>query len=1008
MNFNIDKLKVYTSVVLVLSYIAASQSASAALSRTVTNCADSGPGSLRQVMTDTQDSDQIVFAITTQEGGYSAGPGFPGLVVSEVPGKKWFRIVLNSGLPVLTASGVSINGSTQTGEADNSSGPEVEVRANATSFTDVFTISGNNNTIEGLAINKYGSGNGKLGSLININGARGNLVRSCYLGTNASGDMAAPLASDIGVYIANGANNIIGTAGLGNVISANGLYGVCVAAGQENKIAANFIGTDRTGTIDLGNTYYGVWLYDGANNNTIGGRDSNEGNVISGNDNLGIYVSGTGSNSNEVYGNIIGLDRTGRFDLGNNQEGVSIYSGANFNRIGNGQNNGRNIISGNNRYGVVIGADSNVVAGNYIGTDIDGLSAVSNDWGGVSLYSAAKNNLLYAGNVISGNNEAGISIVGMGVNSNEVSGNTIIGNSGDGVNIRQGAKYNRIGGGGNIISNNGHNGVYLVDPGTSYNELSNNFIGIDAASAEAGNSWFGVYIDNKAGANIIGPSNVVAFNGDFMHPAGIFLNSSQSTQELISRNSIYENYGRGILLLNGANIMIPSPVIIATSYNQPTGELALTVSASPNARVEIFKARGGQGEKYLWSFSASASGEVDSSITCPGLLAGDTLVATQRDNLQNTSEFSLVKEINIAVPFLYQPELKIGTSGSVYMDDEAILSVTSKETAVYYFSLKNLGNVADQYLLEANGPGSEHSLRIFDAKSGGNDITAAVQAGSYPSSLPVGGQMEGRIEICSIGSSTTTAEVILTSSSIYDPGKTSSIKAKATFVFPDEPLPAALVYTESDLGMPGTHISIPGDALVNIPVISILETVSPGPPPPGYHIAGKVLNVISSIKAFSKPITMTMPVNVPLAAPRVFYWGSGGWSREGIEIVAYDDRSVTFTTSHFSTFAPMVALASNLVRVAPNPYNPNSGAAAKIWYWLDSAAATSIYIIDLTGTIVWQNSYSAGVPGGSAGENNIDFNGKDKWGSVLGDGVYLYKIVQDGKVIGGGKMGIVK
>ncbi|OGC12195.1 hypothetical protein A3K48_07010 [candidate division WOR-1 bacterium RIFOXYA12_FULL_52_29] len=915
---------------------------------------------------------------------------------------------MNSGLPVLTASGVSINGQTQAGEADNGAGPEVEVRAAVSSFTDVFTISGSNNTIEGLAINKYGSGNGKLGSLINILGGQGNMVRSCYIGTSASGCQAAPLASDTGIYIANGANNIIGAAGFGNVISANGLYGICVAAGQSNKIAGNFIGTDPTGSIDLGNTYYGIWLYDGANTNKIGGENPGEGNVISGNDNLGVYISGSGSNSNEVYGNIIGLDQTGRFDLGNNQEGVSVYNGASYNLIGNGQSAGRNIISGNNRYGVAIGADGNVVAGNYIGKAIDGLSSIGNDWGGVSLYSAAKHNRICAGNVISGNNEAGVSIVGNGVNSNEVNGNTIIGNSGDGVNVRQGAKYNRIGGVGNVVVNNGRNGIYLVDPGTNYNEISNNFIGIDAVSAEAGNGWFGVYIDNKAGANIIGSANVIAYNGDFMHPAGICLNSSQVTQELISRNSIYENYGRGILLLNGANNMIPAPVISAASYNQPTGELALTVAASPNAQVEIFKARGGQGECYLWSFAASSSGEVNSLITYPGLLAGDTLVATQRDTWQNSSEFSPAQTVNITVPFVYQPEVKIGTTGVDYAVDRATLTVTSKETAVFYFLLKNTGNVADQYHFLVSGPGSEHSLRIFDAKSGGNEITAVLQAGGYSCSLPLGGEMEGRIEINCLSDHTITSETILIVNSINDPGKIDQINAKSTFVFPDPPAPLTVVYSESDLGMPGTSISIPGDAMVHIPVISIVETESPGSPPAGYQLGGKVLSVVSSVKAFSRPITMTVPINGLLSAPRVFYWGPGGWSCEGIEITSATSRSITFNVSHFSILAPMGALSSNLVRIGPNPYNPNGGTPAKIWYWLDAAAATSVYIVDLSGAVVWQRSFTAGAPGGSVGENNLDFDGKDKWGQVLGDGVYLYKIVQGGKVIGGGKMGIVK
>jgi hypothetical protein len=104
----------------------------------------------------------------------------------------------------------------------------------------------------------------------------------------------------------------------------------------------------------------------------------------------------------------------------------------------------------------------------------------------------------------------------------------------------------------------------------------------------------------------------------------------------------------------------------------------------------------------------------------------------------------------------------------------------------------------------------------------------------------------------------------------------------------------------------------------------------------------------------------------------------------------------------------MAALDSNLVRFGPNPYNPNVDGNARIWYWLPSDKDTSIYIIDLSGTLVWKQTYIAGTNGGQSGENNVEFDGKTAWGNVLGNGVYLYKIVQDGKSVGGGKIAIIK
>ena len=54
--------------------------------------------------------------------------------------------------------------------------------------------------------------------------------------------------------------------------------------GDSNTILGNFIGTDVTGSVDLGNTNEGVRIQTGADSNVIGGTAAGTGNVISGND----------------------------------------------------------------------------------------------------------------------------------------------------------------------------------------------------------------------------------------------------------------------------------------------------------------------------------------------------------------------------------------------------------------------------------------------------------------------------------------------------------------------------------------------------------------------------------------------------------------------------------------------------------------------------------------------------------------------------------------------------
>ena len=184
--------------------------------------------------------------------------------------------------------------------------------------------------------------------------------------------------------------NRIGTDGDGvaddiemNIISGNIGNGVRIEStdSDSNIVAGNYIGTNANSSTTLGNTSHGVlisnWMggprwnqigTDGSNDNF----NKNERNIISGNDDAGVYIIGLGSDQNVVAGNFIGTDVTGKVGLGNAVDGVSIRGGAADNLIGtNGDGMAdaaeRNIISGNAAVGVRIadaGTDGNAVAGN--------------------------------------------------------------------------------------------------------------------------------------------------------------------------------------------------------------------------------------------------------------------------------------------------------------------------------------------------------------------------------------------------------------------------------------------------------------------------------------------------------------------------------------------------------------------------------------------------------------------------------------------------------------------
>ena len=125
--------------------------------------------------------------------------------------------------------------------------------------------------------------------------------------------------------------------------------------------------------------------------NTIGGTAAGAGNVISGNQGIGVLI---GSPNNVVQGNYIGTDVTGQTALGNTTDGVVLLSGADGSTIGGTADGAHNVISGNGDNGVLIIGSNTVVQGNYIGTDATGKNLLFNFGNGVLIVPDANRNTI--------------------------------------------------------------------------------------------------------------------------------------------------------------------------------------------------------------------------------------------------------------------------------------------------------------------------------------------------------------------------------------------------------------------------------------------------------------------------------------------------------------------------------------------------------------------------------------------------------------------------------------
>lgn len=161
-------------------------------------------------------------------------------------------------------------------------------------------------------------------------------------------------------------------------------------------------------------------------------------------------------------------------------------------------------------------------------------------------------------------------------------------------------------------------------------------------------------------------------------------------------------------------------------------------------------------------------------------------------------------------------------------------------------------------------------------------------------------------------------------------------------------------------------------------------------------------------------------VRVSSASPKVFFDRDTGKFRyvspRPIPPGSYDFTMQAEDKSGNSTFesiAPLYVNPSDKVEISgpvvnyPNPFKPLKGEETSLAYNLSVNATITLYLFDITGSAVWKRTYLAGYEGGMAGYNEVTFNGFSDFGEVLGNGIYLLRIVHNGKVIGNGRITVL-
>lgn len=493
--------------------------------------------------------------------------------------------------------------------------------------TDFNVISGN--SISGIA------------AMFNVNDS---LIQNNFIGCDKTGTIAVGEA--FGIVIIGGTGSTTQPC-TGNIIKDNLIAGytafgvVLQSAANSNIVQNNKIGTNISGTAVLDTPQIGVLITNETGftctNNLIGGTNSGEGNLISGQTGggigVGIYLN-DGANSTTIQGNFIGTNLAGTAAIPN-LYGIEIQNDPGFscenNSIGGSASGAQNLISGNTTAGILL--DTNVlhttIQNNLVGVQANGTSALAN---GIGI-------------VTSGNATSSQPIDGTIITNNVISANT-----GEGIKI---------------------------GPATTNSVITANFIGTDRTNSIAlGNGNSGILFagtnNNPSSSNLVGGTtssakNVIVNNGALVTPNyGILFNGNSITPDVLDSilgNSIFNNNNNGIKLLNNGNHLQPFPTITKAQIWKSFSQIRIqgTAPATPAAsffRIEFFvntlnRNPITEGQTYIGAISSIASGAsfdvVLGGIT-PPLVAGQWVSATAT-NLNNsggpgdTSEFSLNQEI---------------------------------------------------------------------------------------------------------------------------------------------------------------------------------------------------------------------------------------------------------------------------------------------------------------------------------------------------------------------------
>jgi len=417
--------------------------------------------------------------------------------------------------------------------------------------------------------------------------------------------------------------------------------GIRLQTRGNNLIQGCHIGLSTRNAADVGNANNGIEVFN-SSANIIGGDTALLRNTIAGNAAHGIRIRGTGSSSNQVIGNWIGVSIAGAVGVQNGLTGILLdeVDGA---VIGGGNLGQGNVIAAAASHGIqVIGGRNTRILGNLIGLLPSGEVDASIGGAGVLLEDAIDaivgGPIAGQGNTVAGATLDGISVSGAAATGNVIAGNRIgtsvdgtveLGNGQNGITV-SGARSTTVGGlsagDTNVIAGSGRSGIAIVS-GAQSTTLLRNVVGVSSDGArDFGNTQAGIEVVDSSGHSIGNGDpllgNTIRFNGTH----GVVVRGN-STGIRVSANTLFGNAQLGIDLGgdgptrndpddadNGPNTQLNFPVLERVLYG--SDQVVVEGIAPAGARVEAYLADDdasgfGEGRRFLGAATEGAPTDLD-------------------------------------------------------------------------------------------------------------------------------------------------------------------------------------------------------------------------------------------------------------------------------------------------------------------------------------------------------------------------------------------------------------